>query len=649
MPGFFALGSSLLFLLFVPLIVMYFLKLRRQQVEVPSLVLWRKVLADSRVNSPFQKFKKHLLLLLQLLLLTAMILGAMQPFIKGDKDNFKSVPILIDHSASMGALDMAGGETRLDVVKGKVNQIIDNLNPDQQVCLIGFADSARKLTDFTNDKRLLRSVLDDIEIWDVESGVEDALRMVDALGQRHRFSRVLMYTDGNIPDHVSGKLAFNLELMHVDQGGSNAGITALSAKQNDMDGWDVFVSVETNSVSKVTGDLRMTLNDELVARQAVSLTADMPERVTMGLSGVKDGMVKVQYVPDGFDALNADNKAFLEVKPVRDLVVGVSEDLPVLGRAIEGLNGIELDVIDDGSEPLEEYDLVVRKYKKQVAGEGGDDVEAEIGPHGKVEVLCGGVPNELEGMLKIGSHEDGDEVASAMKQSELLRHLHLEDTVFINRVKYGEYEDGSRVMEDDLEKKGWEVLAHGSEGPLIIRSRVQGRLKYALLFNMEDTQLPYTPTPPMLAENLKQITLYQSGLLELRGKKTGVLDTIRELDNETDYVVEGVKQSGGVVSRTVKSNKRGEILGVEVKHAGAYEIKGTNVKVGASLLSPKETAMNKVDEIRFDELVAGSTNSDVMIDKPIWKWFAVIGLTFLLVEWWFYQRKPGGWGRKVAR
>ena len=65
LPGFSALINAWWFLLLVPLIIFYFLKLQRPRIEIPSLALWRQVINDQRVNSPFQKFKRNLLLLLQ--------------------------------------------------------------------------------------------------------------------------------------------------------------------------------------------------------------------------------------------------------------------------------------------------------------------------------------------------------------------------------------------------------------------------------------------------------------------------------------------------------------------------------------------------------------------------------------------------------
>ncbi|HEY4260851.1 MAG TPA: BatA domain-containing protein, partial [Schlesneria sp.] len=60
-PGFSALIHAWWFLLLIPLIIFYFLKLRRPRMEIPSLALWRQVVNDQRVNSPFQKFKRNLL------------------------------------------------------------------------------------------------------------------------------------------------------------------------------------------------------------------------------------------------------------------------------------------------------------------------------------------------------------------------------------------------------------------------------------------------------------------------------------------------------------------------------------------------------------------------------------------------------------
>ena len=107
--GFQALSHLWLLSLLAPLVLFYFLKLKRPRAEIPSLVLWRQVLQDHRVNSPFQKFKRNLLLLLQILLLLFLVLAALQPFWRGGPGKNRRLPVLVDCSASMGALDKPGG------------------------------------------------------------------------------------------------------------------------------------------------------------------------------------------------------------------------------------------------------------------------------------------------------------------------------------------------------------------------------------------------------------------------------------------------------------------------------------------------------------------------------------------------------------
>ena len=78
--GFNLLANAWLLALIAPLVAFYFLKLKRPRLEIPSLVLWRQVVNDNRVNSPFQRFKRNILLYLQLLLLILLILAAMHPY-----------------------------------------------------------------------------------------------------------------------------------------------------------------------------------------------------------------------------------------------------------------------------------------------------------------------------------------------------------------------------------------------------------------------------------------------------------------------------------------------------------------------------------------------------------------------------------------
>ena len=72
----------------IPIVIFYMLKLRRREVTVSSTLLWQMVLRDRQANAPWQRLRRNLLLLLQLLILAALILALARPAI--------SVPTLAD-------------------------------------------------------------------------------------------------------------------------------------------------------------------------------------------------------------------------------------------------------------------------------------------------------------------------------------------------------------------------------------------------------------------------------------------------------------------------------------------------------------------------------------------------------------------------
>ena len=98
---------ALLGLLFIPAVIaMYLLKLRRDEAVVPSTLLWQRLVADVEANAPWQKLRRSLLLLLQLLLVAILALLAARPFLERPAGLARDIVLVVDTSASMGATDV---------------------------------------------------------------------------------------------------------------------------------------------------------------------------------------------------------------------------------------------------------------------------------------------------------------------------------------------------------------------------------------------------------------------------------------------------------------------------------------------------------------------------------------------------------------
>src|SRR6516162_6699406 len=108
-------ASLALFLVPLLILLLYFLKLKRTPLSVPSTFLWKQSIEDFQVNSLFQWLRRNVLLLIQLLTVLLLIYAVLGIQFHGVMGSGKYYLLLIDSSASMAVADVA--PTRLDEAK----------------------------------------------------------------------------------------------------------------------------------------------------------------------------------------------------------------------------------------------------------------------------------------------------------------------------------------------------------------------------------------------------------------------------------------------------------------------------------------------------------------------------------------------------
>ena len=621
--GFQSLSHLWLLALLVPLVLFYFLKLKRPRAEVPSLVLWRQVLQDQRVNSPFQKFKRNLLLLLQILLLLFLILAALQPFWRGGPGKNRRLPVLVDCSASMGALDKAGGISRLAEAKHRVREMIDGLTGGQQLCLISFDSTPRKLTGFTNNKRLLRDALDQIEIADVPSDLEQALRLVQALGRSEPFDEVLLFSDGNFPSRVNFDLSFKLNYQRLTPAGPNLGITAFSAQRAVTGGWDVFVQIEGSAEAEGNASVELFQDGNSIAKERVTIARGRAQRMVFQVKGERASSLRAQLAPENFDSLATDDTAYLDLPESRPLRVFVPKSLASYRLALQGLQGIQLFPQATSDDASGAFDLVM-----------SDRLE-DMKLTARTKLFVGLIPAELQRFVEIGTN--GSSVVDWRRDAPVLQHVQLADLVVLDQPRFA-----ANAGEGDLENLGYEVLMHGQHGPLLARKQDADGLKFALLFHTDRSTLPYRVGFPIFVANVVQAAMEQAGMADALANRTGVLPPLT-LVPRGKYQIQTPAQT----SEAATADDRGIVSGVAAARAGYYSIleNGTQRRrVGVGLLSPSESALAGVAQIEFNErLQVAVTTAVVKTDWPLWPTLLMIGLGVMLFEWWFFQKKAGGW------
>jgi Ca-activated chloride channel family protein len=174
-PAAFALAALL------PIIVaMYLLKLRRTEQVVSSTYLWQRMVRDMEANAPWQRLRRNLLLVLQLLFLALLVVTLARPFTWAEGQAGQATILVFDTSASMSASDVA--PTRLEAAKVRARQIADGLPEDARVTVIAAGQQARVLLSSSLDRRQVHLAIDGVRAGVGGSDLEAA----PAAGHRDR-------------------------------------------------------------------------------------------------------------------------------------------------------------------------------------------------------------------------------------------------------------------------------------------------------------------------------------------------------------------------------------------------------------------------------------------------------------------------------
>ena len=168
------------------ILLLYFLKLKRQPVEVPSTYLWKRTIEDLHVNTIWQRLRQSLLLLLQILLVLLLAIACLRPGQSGTKLEGARFVFALDTSASMTATDVK--PTRFDAAKKQIETMIDQMKQGDVAMLISFSSSAIVEHSFTDNRRSLRQRLSEIKVTNRTSNLEEVLRQAAGLANPGRSS-----------------------------------------------------------------------------------------------------------------------------------------------------------------------------------------------------------------------------------------------------------------------------------------------------------------------------------------------------------------------------------------------------------------------------------------------------------------------------
>lgn len=330
------------------ILALYFLKLKRVPLEVPSTYLWRKSIEDLRVNSLWQRLRQSLLLLLQLLIVALAILALLRPGWQGTELTGGRLIFLVDNSASMSTEDASadenttdGDQARLAIAKQKVGGLIDQMDRGMTAMIVSFAGEPRVVQQFTDNTRLLRERLATIEPTIEPTDLSGALELADGLANPAQVTvqegapevdvvppepaTLFILSDGRFADVEDFALG-NLEPVYVPLGSpetKNIAITALETRRSESQdgGLQAFVQAANYGPDEIEAIVELRRAGGLIDAQRLTLPAGKSAGVTVPIGDATPelggGVLTARLTPDTLaatgDRLPIDNTAYAAI------------------------------------------------------------------------------------------------------------------------------------------------------------------------------------------------------------------------------------------------------------------------------------------------------------------------------------------------
>ncbi len=679
------------------LILLYFLKLRRRPVEISSTLLWKKAVQDLQANAPFQKLRRNILLLLQLLALIAMILALAQP----QRDDLATVDdrhvILIDRSASMSAKD-ADGRTRLDRAKEDALALVDAMREGdffsrnladqrpQEAMVIAFDTTAEVLSTFTSDKARLRSAIRSIRPSHAPASLDAAMKLARAHAPVRRITDTFVDESGNTQSRQIESLRAGVGTIHIlsdgrladaqrvlagvedtlryhpagDPNEVNLAIATLRGERayDDPDRLSIFIAVESNAPTARSIDIEMQIADAVrvypltIPARAPSdaPSADAPQRAgTPGQASTASTLIELT-MPEGAlvefrlageamrdDALEIDNRAWLVVPPARRTAVAlVTAGNPFLSNwlATLGFDRFEVLAPDDAPDVLDEpFDVVILDRTNPF-----DDAQVPPGRY----LMLGVLPPE--GVASTGTAPNA-QFLDWSREHPVTRDLTLEAVQIVDMPRL--------TIDADA---GVRTLASTSAGPGILEWTAPELRAISVAFDPLSSTWPFDVSfPVFIAGAIADLSDDdEAGALAQLHPGQILDDRIPRTSSDVQIIAPDDRGAPTRAAQRLTPAPDGRIVFGPLDRVGVYKLRWKG-PAGAgdvpdsdrvaryyacNLLDPLESDITPAPELAIaSDVVSASARERRQVVRRYWPWLVLAALAILMLEWWVYNRK----------
>ena len=595
-------------LVLIPVIILlYMLKQKAKEYPFSSSMLWREIYNNIEATKPWEKLKKNLLMILQIVTVLLLIFALMAPYLKRGGRRFDNVILVIDTSASMG-IRYNEDRTRLEEASERACDYVDTLSETAQVTILTSDQEAGIVKSNVTDKSDLRKALREIQGTDLKGDAGTAVSVVQSMANQWEQYEAVFLTDTPVE---LGSLEARVINLYTDYQNLSMDYIGYGTEYDEAGNPSLTVigKITNGTASDVVTDVNLYGDDTLLMVQSVQVPAASSQFFYFQQVDFNGNVLMAEI--NNKDDLEADNRAYAARKGQgQERVLLVTNDNMFLEKAIVNVSWVDL-------------------YKTNQLSAVGKDEEFDL------YIFDGMVPDTLpeEGNIIYMNPPPGNGITvSASITSVNLEFLETEITSYVSGFHFGV----SSARE--FERPVWADNFISSGSGCVGYFGIDGQRRVAVLgFDLHDSDLALQAEFPILVSNLMDYMMV-SGMVSEDYYETGDKIVFNGNLNGSEIRIQNPEGIATTLAAAVETSAY-----TDTGRAGIYSVSQTVNEVENTenfvVRFPVEQESHQNGEKTEENETVGEDDKNLSGGRDLRNLIIILILIALAVEWFVYVRQ----------
>ncbi len=595
-------------LVLIPVIILlYMLKQKAKEYPFSSSMLWREIYNNIEATKPWEKLKKNLLMILQIVTVLLLIFALMAPYLKRGGRRFDNVILVIDTSASMG-IRYNEDRTRLEEAIERACDYVDTLSETAQVTILTSDQEAGIVKSNVTDKSDLRKALREIQGTDLKGDAGTAVSVVQSMANQWEQYEAVFLTDTPVE---LGSLEAQVINLYTDYQNLSMDYIGYGTEYDEAGNPSLTVigKITNGTASDVVTDVNLYGDDTLLMVQSVQVPAASSQFFYFQQVDFNGNVLMAEI--NNKDDLEADNRAYAARRGQgQERVLLVTNDNMFLEKAIVNVSWVDL-------------------YKTNQLSAVGKDEEFDL------YIFDGMVPDTLpeEGNIIYMNPPPGNGITvSASITSVNLEFLETEITSYVSGFHFGV----SSARE--FERPVWADNFISSGSGCVGYFGIDGQRRVAVLgFDLHDSDLALQAEFPILVSNLMDYMMV-SGMVSEDYYETGDKIVFNGNLNGSEIRIQNPEGIATTLAAAVETSAY-----TDTGRAGIYSVSQTVNEVENTenfvVRFPVEQESHQNGEKTEENETVGEDDKNLSGGRDLRNLIIILILIALAVEWFVYVRQ----------